>query len=226
MHSLFHRIKNYDAHHRLIFSAVVAGLVAFATQGRLRLPVQMVVIWNAFSLCVLALAWVRIVTARPLESLRTAKLQDSSRRVLFLFALLAACASLFAVGYLLGTAHGRHGGRLLETVALAFATVIGSWSLMHTLFALHYAHIYYGEGGDPHGAPHAGGLIFPDERMPDYLDFAYFSFVVGMTCQVSDVQISGRRLRRWALAHGLLAFAFNTAILALSINVVSSLFTA
>ncbi|MEI6562079.1 MAG: DUF1345 domain-containing protein [Verrucomicrobiota bacterium] len=222
MQTLFHRIKNCDAHHRLIFSAVAAVLVAFATQGRLRLPVQMVVIWNAFSLCVLALAWVRMVTARPLESLRTAKLQDSSRRVIFLFVLLAACASLFAVGYLLGTAHGRHGGRLLETVALAFATVIGSWSLMHTLFALHYAHIYYGEDG----ASHAGGLIFPDERMPDYLDFAYFSFVVGMTCQVSDVQISGRRLRRWALAHGLLAFAFNTAILALSINVVSSLFTA
>jgi len=174
---------------------------------------------------VLALAWVRIVTARPLESLRTAKLQDSSRRVIFLFVLLASCASLFAVGYLLGTAHGRHGEKLLETVALAFATVISSWSLMHTLFALHYAHIYYGEGGDLRGAGHAGGLIFPDERMPDYLDFAYFSFVVGMTCQVSDVQISGRRLRRWTLAHGLLAFAFNTAILALSINVVSSLFT-
>ena len=226
MDSLFHRIKNCDAHHRLIFSAVAAVVVAFATQGRLRLPVQMVVVWNAFSLCVLALAWVRIVTARPLESLRTAKLQDSSRRVIFLFVLLAACASLFAVGYLLGTAHGRHGGRLLETVALAFATVIGSWSLMHTLFALHYAHIYYGDNGAPHGASHAGGLLFPDERMPDYLDFAYFSFVVGMTCQVSDVQISGRRLRRWALAHGLLAFAFNTAILALSINVVSSLFTA
>jgi len=226
MHSVFQRIKNCDAHHRLIFSAGVAVLVAFTTQGRMRLPVQMVVIWNAFSLCVLALAWVRIITARPLESLRTAKLQDSSRRVIFLFALLAACASLFAVGYLLGTAHGRHGGRLLETVVLAFATVIGSWSLMHTLFALHYAHIYYGEGGNPHGTSHAGGLIFPDERMPDYLDFAYFSFIIGMTCQVSDVQISGRRLRRWALAHGLLAFAFNTAILALSINVVSSLFTA
>ncbi len=111
-------------------------------------------------------------------------------------------------------------------MALAFATVIGSWSLIHTLFALHYAHIYYGDSDDPRVARHAGGLIFPDERTPDYLDFAYFSFVVGMTCQVSDVQISGRKLRRWALVHGLLSFAFNTAILALSINVVSSLFTA
>jgi len=226
MRSLFNRIKNWDAHHRLFVSAAVAVGVAVATQGRLRVPVQMVAVWNAFSLCVLALAWARIVTARPRESLKTAKLQDPSRRMIFLFVILAACASILAVGYLLGTAHGRHGGRLLETVALAFATVVGSWSLIHTLFALHYAHIYYGDSGDPNVARHAAGLIFPDEQAPDYLDFAYFSFVVGMTCQVSDVQISGRKLRRWALVHGLLSFAFNTAILALSINVVSSLFTA
>jgi uncharacterized membrane protein len=226
MQTFFHRIKNCDAHHRLILAAMAALFVAILTQGRLRFPVQMVVIWNAFSLCVLVLAWIRIVTARPLESLRTAKLQDSGRRTIFLFVLLSACASLFAVGYLLGTAHGRHGGRLLETVALAFATVIGSWSLIHTLFALHYAHIYYGESEDPRAERHARGLIFPGERAPDYLDFAYFAFVVGMTCQVSDVQISGRKLRRWALVHGLLSFAFNTAILALSINVVSSIFIA
>ncbi|MCX6967802.1 MAG: DUF1345 domain-containing protein [Verrucomicrobia bacterium] len=225
MFFLFHRIKSWDAHHRLLASAGGAVLVAIATQGSLRLPVQVVTVWNAFCLCILALAWLRIITARPLESLKTAKLQDSSRRTIFVFVLLAACASIFAVGYLLGTAHGRHGGRLLETVALAFATVIGSWSLIHTVFALHYAHIYYGDSGDPHQARHAAGLLFPDEPNPDYLDFAYFSFVIGMTCQVSDVQVSGRRLRRWTLVHGLLSFAFNTAILALSINVVSSLFT-
>ncbi|MEI7958516.1 MAG: DUF1345 domain-containing protein [Verrucomicrobiota bacterium] len=226
MHSIFNRIKNWDAHHRLFFSSAVAVCVAIATEGRFRLPVQLVAIWNAFSLCVLVLAWARIVTARPRESLRTAKLQDSGRRTIFLFVMLAACASILAVGYLLGTAHGRHGGRLLETVALAFATVVGSWTLIHTLFALHYAHIYYGDSGELGVEKHAAGLIFPDEPMPDYLDFAYFSFVIGMTCQVSDIQISGRRLRRWALVHGLLSFAFNTAILALSINVVSSLFTA
>lgn len=225
MRSVLNIVKNWDSHHRLFFSVAVAAFVAVATQGRFRLPVQLVAIWNAFSVSVLVLAWARIVTARPRESLKTAKLQDSSQRLIFLFAVLAACASVLAVGYLLGTAHGRHGERLLETVALAFGTVVGSWSLIHTLFALHYAHIYYGDSGDPNIARHAAGLIFPEEQTPDYLDFAYFSFVVGMTCQVSDVQISGRKLRRWALVHGLLSFAFNTAILALSINVVSSLFT-
>ncbi len=110
IHFLFHRIKNWDAHHRLFASAVVAICVAVATRGSLRLPVQVVAVWNAFSLCILALAWLRIVTARPLESLKTAKLQDSGRRTIFVFVLLAACASIFAVGYLLGTAHERHGG--------------------------------------------------------------------------------------------------------------------
>ena len=226
MSSFLRRVRNCDAHHRLFFSVAVAIVVAVATQGRLRAPVQMVVIWNAFSLCVLALAWVRIVTAEPRESLKTAKLQDSSRSTIFLFVVLAACASLFAVGYLLGTAHGNHGGSLFEKIVLVFGTLIGSWSLIHTLFALRYAHIYYGDNEDPQATQaHAGGLDFPGEKMPDYLDFAYFSFVIGMTCQVSDVQVTGRNHRRLVLAHGLLSFAFNTAILALSINVLSSLFT-
>ena len=222
MYRVFNRIKNWDSHHRLIFATVVACAVAVLGEGRLRVPALLVTIWNTFALCVLALAWLRIVTAQPGESLRTAKLQDSSRRTIFLFVILAACVSLFAVGYLLATAYGRHGGWLLGTIALALCTVIGSWFLIHTVFALHYAHIYYGDDPTTPGSK-VGGLQFPDERTPDYLDFAYFSFVVGMTCQVSDVQVTGRRLRRWTLVHGLLSFAFNTILLALGINVVSGL---
>ena len=219
---LLNRIKNWDSHHRLFYSAGFAAAVALATHGLWRLPMQLVVVWNAFSLCVLALAWLRIATARPGESLRTARLQDVGRRIIFLFVVLAACASIFAVAYLLVTGHGRHGGLLFESIALAFGTLVNSWCLVHTVFALHYAHIFYGD--NPRTETYAGGLEFPGEPKPDYLDFAYFSFVIGMTCQVSDVGVSGRILRRWALAHGLLSFAFNTLILALAINVVSSLF--
>ena len=222
MFAFFKRIKNWDSHHRLIAATAVAALVAVATRGRLHIPMQLVAIWNAFSLSVLAQAWLRIVTARPRESLKTAKLQDSSQRMIFLFVVLAACVSLFAVGYLLGTAHGKHGGWLLGTIAVACGTVTASWLLIHTVFALHYAHIYYGDDPTRPGS-HVGGVKFPDERTPDYLDFAYFSFVVGTTCQVSDVQVSGRRMRRLVLIHGLLSFAFNTILLALSINVVSGL---
>jgi len=219
-------IKNFDSHHRLFLAAAVALLVGIGIHGRLSFPVSLVVIWDSFSACVLATAWVRIVTARPRESLKTAKLQDSSRTTIFLFVLAGALASIFAVGHLLGSAHSKHGELLVETMLLVFVTLIGSWSLIHTIFALRYAHLYYGDAEGPAATTreHRGGLEFPGDTVPDYLDFAYFSFVVGMTCQVADVEISGRELRRLVLIHGCLAFVFNTVIVAISINIASGLF--
>jgi uncharacterized membrane protein len=108
---------------------------------------------------------------------------------------------------------------------LAIGSVIVSWWMLHTVFTMSYAHLYYTSTPDPDDAETEviGGLQFPDEKKPDYLDFVYFSFVVGMTFQVSDVEISSRSIRRLVLLHGLISFAFNTAIVALSINVVSGL---
>jgi len=96
-----------------------------------------------------------------------------------------------------------------------------SWVLLHTLFSLHYAHVYYGDSDDDRVRDR--GLEFPQDRNPDYLDFAYFSFVIGMTSQVSDVQVKSKRMRRLTLIHGVMSFAFNTFILALFINTVSGL---
>jgi uncharacterized membrane protein len=90
------------------------------------------------------------------------------------------------------------------------------------MFALRYAHLFY-SAPISSSEDYAGGLQFPEEKAPDYLDFAYFSFVVGMTCQVSDVQITSRSIRRLALAQGILSFAFNTVILALTVNIISGL---
>ena len=217
------RIESWDAHHRLITAVAVSGAVVLLTAGHLRLPVQLVAAWNAFSCCMLALTWFQIVAAQPAKFLSNAKLQDSSRTAISLFVIAAACISLFAVTFLLGSAKGLGKEAMLKHVLLAVVTVVGSWSLIHTVFALRYAHIFYGDSDSPTDAGHAGGLEFPDEPSPDYLDFAYFSFVIGMTCQVSDVQISSRSIRRLALVHGLLSFAFNTVILALSINIVSGM---
>ena len=105
---------------------------------------------------------------------------------------------------------------------LAILTVVFSWLLMHGVFGLRYAHTYYGDSDTAEGE-HAGGLDFPGERLPDYRDFAYFSYVIGMTCQVSDVTVESRKMRRLVLLHGMLSFGFNTVILALTINTVSSL---
>src|SRR5436190_2028312 len=114
-------------------------------------------------------------------------------------------------------------GHFIVHLLLTLMTVIFSWALVHTVYGLRYAHAFYGDSDEPGVNRHAGGLIFPGDRPPDYFDFAYFSFVVGMTCQVSDVQITSRRLRRLTLAHSVLAFGSNTIILALLINTVSSL---
>lgn len=95
---------------------------------------------------------------------------------------------------------------------------------MHTMFALHYAHGYYRDDCQDANLEQAGGLDFPQDTQPDYWDFLYFSFVIGMTCQVSDVQVVSKAMRKLALGHGILTFFFNTVILALSINIIAGQF--
>src|SRR5205085_1461121 len=136
----------------------------------------------------------------------------------------AACASLGAVAYLLGSAKDLPVASRSTHVALAIGTVILSWILVHTLFSLHYAYMFYRMPECTKVEASRRPLIFPGAELPDYYDFAYFSFVIGMTSQVSDVQIASRIIRRWALLHGAISFAFNAAILALSINIISGLF--
>jgi uncharacterized membrane protein len=111
---------------------------------------------------------------------------------------------------------GRNGG-LLDLATCAAALLL-SWLFMNTLFALHYAHQFY---GDDARRQRRGGLEFPGRDDPDYWDFVYFAIVIGMTFQVSDVQITSRSIRRTVLVHGLVAFAFNVVIIALSVNVVA-----
>jgi uncharacterized membrane protein len=106
-------------------------------------------------------------------------------------------------------------------VGLVAATLFVSWLMTHTVFTYRYAHEYY-ECDEANGKI-TGGLAFPDDAVPDYWDFFYFSLVLGMTFQVSDVQITRRSLRRLAAAHGLLGFLFNTVILALTVNIGASL---
>jgi uncharacterized membrane protein len=130
---------------------------------------------------------------------------------------------LFAVAILIGEAKGLSKAILIGHLLLAGGTVVSSWVLVHTVFTMHYAHAYYRKLDDEQESSEGEGVEFPNEKEPDFLDFAYFSFVIGMTCQVSDVQISSRAIRRLALVHGLLSFVFNTVILALTINLSSGL---
>lgn len=219
-----HRLSRLEAHHRLLVSLLFAIVVFLVSKGHLHWRTHLIATWDAYALCVLALAWTRIITAQPRLVVRLTTLQPTSRKLIFLFVVAATCASLTAVGFLLGMAKSMSGERLAAHIALALATVMLSWFVLHTVYALHYAHLFYREQHLPTGAHIARGLVFPNGNIePDYFDFAYFSFVIGMTSQVSDVQISSREIRRWALLHGIISFGFNTAVLALSINIISGL---
>ncbi len=172
--------------------------------------------WDAFGLVALVLVWLNIYTADAKRIRAVAASEDLSRLLSFLFVLVAAAASLLAVVVLLSTSHGLPPVVLARHIGLSVMAVGASWLLVHTVFTLRYAHIYY--DADEHGHD-VGGLDFPGgAREPDYLDIAYFAFVIGMTAQTADVSISGYRQRRLALAHSLLSFGFNTALIALVVS--------
>ncbi|MEY2564240.1 MAG: hypothetical protein QOH88_2433 [Verrucomicrobiota bacterium] len=219
-------IEKLDARHRLVFSLFTAGAVWFGLHGRVQASTQSIATWDAFAFCILALAWLTIVTTPPSKCRARAQVQDVSRTLIFIFVVVAACAGLFAVGFLFfGNKQVAHSPHFFLRLLMSLIAVVSSWMLVHTVFGLRYAHTFYGDPDGPSGPqPHAGGLEFPGGRLPDYMDFAYFSFVIGMTFQVSDVQITSREFRTLVLFHGMLSFGFNTVILALTINTVSNLF--
>jgi uncharacterized membrane protein len=204
-----------------VIALTVAAIAFFSARG-FSGETRSILAWNAFAGATLVMTWLRMLLADARTSIREARLQDPNRTAIFLFIVIAAIFSLLAVALLLKSANGT-GPRAASIVALAGGTVVVSWFLVHTIFAVHYAHLYYGQHGRSERKQAVnGGLDFPGDDAPGFLDFAYFSFVIGMTCQVSDVQITSRRMRRLALCQGLLAFLFNAIILALSVNLAST----
>ncbi len=213
--------KYLDAHHRQIIAFVIVSIVWFATR-KLSVTNHIIVAWISYASTIVLMDWIIILSIHPQEVRKNVQLEDSSITFIFLFIIAAAFISLFAVITLIVSGKGNSTGQTTEHALLAIASVVISWWLTHTVFTLRYAQLFYSDKDGKEG--YDGGLEFPKEPNPDYLDFVYFSFVVGMTFQVSDVEISSRAIRRLAWAHGILSFAFNTVIVALSINIISGLF--
>jgi uncharacterized membrane protein len=222
-------ISRPDARQRLVVGLVAGAAIFFALHGHLGFAnavIAGIAGWNASALVIVALDWLTILTTPQPKIRELAQQQDLSRFLIFVFVVVAACAALFAVGFLVSRPKEQTAGHFTVHIALTLLTVASSWTLVHTVFSFRYAHAFYGDSDVSGVHHHAEGLTFPPDRPhrpPDYLDFAYFSFGIGMTCQVSDVQINSRRMRRLALVHSVLSFGFNTLILALLINTVSGL---
>ena len=196
------------------FISILIGLVAFALlPGSLRLVTRMLVGWDIFIAIYLALVYIMMTRCGLAHIKRNAVLQDDGRFLILLVTAFGAFASIAAIVFELGST--KHSA---PELTLATVTIALSWAAVHTTFALHYAHDYY-RGAKP------GGLQFPsgDEHdHADYWDFVYFSFVIGMTAQVSDVGITDKTIRRTATVHGIISFVFNTALVALMVNIAAS----
>jgi uncharacterized membrane protein len=198
------------------FISILAGIAAFfLLPPSLRTGTRLLMSWDVFAGLYLVLAYIMMFRCGHEQIRRNAVLQDDGRFLILLLTALGAFASIGAIVFELG---GSHGSRQALTLALATFTIALSWATVHTCFALHYAHDYY--RGEP-----PGGLQFPSgdrKHRADYWDFVYFSFVIGMTAQVSDVGITDQTIRRTVTVHGIVSFVFNTALLALMVNIAAS----
>jgi uncharacterized membrane protein len=198
----------------LFISAAVGTAVALTLLALpWRMPTRILVGWDTGVALYLALTY-RIMSHASIAKIRQrAAIDDEGAIALLVLTTAAALASLAAVVAQLGDAPGPY------QVVLGVMTILLSWTFMHSIFALHYAHEFYGEGHDNA----SGGLVFPGKEDPDYWDFLYYSLVVAMTAQVSDVQITGKLIRRLTTVHGAVSFFFNVTVLALTVNIVSTL---
>jgi uncharacterized membrane protein len=196
------------------FFSVAMGIVAFfLLPGSLRLVTRLLISWDIVITLYLLLVYTMVLRSGLSHIKRNAVLQDDGRFLILLVTAIGAFASIAAIVSELGTSQ-----RSAPQLALATLTIALSWAAVHTTFALHYAHDYY-RGAKP------GGLQFPSGDQhdhADYWDFVYFSFVIGMTAQVSDVGITDKTIRRTATAHGIISFVFNTALVALMVNIAAS----
>jgi uncharacterized membrane protein len=174
-------------------------------------PIAAVIAWDLVAILVLALMWRDIGRADPDSTAELASRPDPSRNWTRVSLLVASVVSIVGVAYLLHRANDNPGDRLI-LVVIALVTLVLSWLVTNTAFTLHYAHLYY--------SGRAGGIDFGEAGPPDFRDFAYLAFTLGMTYQVSDTVLRDRTMRRTALQHGLLAYLFGVVIISTTVNLV------
>ena len=203
---------------RLVYGLLV-GLVACALPLPLSWEFRGLLGWSVGVAVYLMLAWWLCVGFDAQRTRVRAQAQDEPSVVLFLVLLLATMACVAAITVMMQQSRDLSGLQRVLHIGLSVVALALSWLFIQTIFTFHYAHRYYHE--EKLNEPDGPGLQFPGGLDPDYFDFLYYAHVVGMTSQVSDVQVTSREMRRLTMVHGVLSFGFNMLILALSINVVA-----
>ncbi len=218
-HTRHRRHWAVSPHHavgRLTISIIV-GVATYLLVAPLDVAwwVRAVAGWDAGALTLTTLVWSVILRADNKETARRAGSDDPGRHVVFGIAVVASVFSFFAAAFVLRRVRGFEPDARTAWTLLTLAAIVLAWTVAHTAYTLRYAHLYYGDGGRK-------GLLFPGDEPPADTDFAYFSFTIGMCFQVSDVVVTSTHCRRAVLLHAVLSFVYNTAILALALNLVFS----
>jgi len=214
-------IRPLRARPRLVIMVLVVTTLFFLLPASVaeHTVTRALVAWNAGTVLYLLMAGLMMARSSEAAMHRRASLQDDGQLVILGLVVLASIASLAAIAFELAVVRDAHG--LLKTlhVLLAGTTVLSSWAFIQTMFCLHYAHDFYA----PRGQGHAGGLLFPETASPSYGDFFYFAVVIGTSGQTADVSFSSREMRRVGTVHCILAYLYNTMVLALLINIAAGL---
>jgi len=203
---------------RTTFGSALLGVIA-AALAALFAPAMFLplIAWDVAAVAYLVVTWAHIARLDPAETAADAKREDPTRAGADLGMVIAALASLVAVGYVIVVGKGGNSRQFDLDVGLSVVSVVASWALVHTIYALRYARLYYADESAP------GGIDNHQQEPPRFTDFAYLAFTVGMTFQVSDTELTSSQFRAMVLRHALLAYLFGTVIIALTINLVASL---
>jgi len=201
----------------LAFGAAVALLAP-----GLALATVLILGWDAMSLVFVVSMLASMIEHSPADIRARAARDDEGRGVILGLIIVAVAVSLAATALELHLAKQAHGIWQIARVSLAGVTVAASWMMMQLIFGVHYAHEYYA-ANEQAGGLDSEGLAFPGGEPPDYWDFLHFSIVIGVACQTADIAFTSKPMRRLGTVHGLAAFAFNTVIVALTINLVAGL---
>jgi uncharacterized membrane protein len=215
-------LRQVSARPRLIIATSVAIGVAvlLPTDWASHLVTRLLIAWNVGTCLYVVLAASMMIRSSNRHMRHRAQLQDDGQLVILLLVVVASVASLVAIAGELAVVKEMHGLVRIGHITLAGVTVLSSWAFIQTMFSLHYAHDYY--AALSHGRP--VGLQFPEDETPDYGDFFYFAAVIGTSGQTADVSFVSKPMRRIGSVHCILAYLFNTTVLALLINIGASMF--
>lgn len=216
-------MRRLSASQRLAIGAMLVALLFLLMPASMHWTIRLTSAWDSGVAVSLAFSWAVVHGVHSQVTQELTEQQDQSSGLLLAFVVVAACASIAGIVVLMGAAKDASDGDRASHIVLAVVTIVLSWMWIHTRFGFHYAHRYFRHStpGDP-SIVNDRGLRFPGGHPPDFLDFMYFAFTIGMASQVSDVAVTSRSMRRLTFAHAMISFGFNLSIIALTINILSS----